>query len=199
MAADRPWARAMVKKPPLRISRWGRPKEMFDTPRMVRHPSSSRISRTASRVSAAARGSALTVIARGSKITSFLAMPHFSASARMRLAVSSRSRAVAGIPESSSVRATTRPPYFFARGKTASMTFCFPLTELIMALPLYRRRAASMAAVSVVSICRGRSRTACSSQTALHSSSVSLISGRPTFTSRIWAPASSCRMPSDRI
>ena len=42
-----------------------------------------------------------------------------------------------GIPCSSRVRATTTPPYFFARGNTAAMLSLLPLTELIMALPGY--------------------------------------------------------------
>ena len=69
--------------------------------------------------------------------------------------------------------------------RTASMLSCFAFTEFMSGLPLYIRRARSMASGSVVSICSGRSRMACSSQVTVSSSAGSSISGRPTFTSRM--------------
>ena len=87
------------------------------------------------------------------------------------------------MPLSSRVRATTTPPYFLARGNTAAMLSSFPLTEFSMALPLYRRRALSMAMGSEVSICSGRSTTAWRRHTVSSSTAGSSISGRPTFTS----------------
>ena len=53
--------------------------------------------------------------------------------------------------------------------------------------------------MSEVSICNGRSVTACISHTALVSAALSSIPGRPTFTSRTCAPASACFTASERI
>ena len=56
-----------------------------------------------------------------------------------------------------------------------------------------------MASISDVSICRGRSRTLCSSRTARSIIAGSSISGRPTFTSSTWAPFSCWDTPSSRM
>ena len=84
----------------------------------------------------AAAGSALMVMARGSKIRSSLGMPQAAASSRIRRATASRPSAVGGMPPSSRVRATAVPPYFFRRGNTASMLSRLPLTEFTRGRPL---------------------------------------------------------------
>ena len=61
---------------------------------------------------------------------------YFAASFIIFPAIATRPSTVVGIPSSSNVRATTTPPYFLTNGKIASMLSCFPLTELISALPL---------------------------------------------------------------
>ena len=158
MAAFSPSCIAMVKKAALMISRWGRPKEILDTPRMVFPPSSSRTLRRVSKVVSAPLLSELTVRHKASTRISSWAMPYQAAVSQIFLATWIRPLAVSGIPSSSRARATTTPPYFFTRGNTALMDSSFPLTELIRALPLQTRRARSMASISEVSICRGRSR-----------------------------------------
>ena len=57
---------------------------------------------------------------------------------------------------SSSARQTRPPPYFFTRGKMAFRLSSLPLTELMRGLPLYRRKARSMALGLDVSSWRGR-------------------------------------------
>ena len=136
MAADSPRPMARAKKAALIPSRPGRPKDTLDTPREVRHPKWVRISSRDSRVTRAASGAALTAMARGSKIMSSRPIPYSAARSKIRSAMAKRPWAVSGIPLSSKVRATTTPPYFRARGNTASMLSALPLTELIMALPL---------------------------------------------------------------
>ena len=136
IAADSPAPSAARKKALPIISRCGRPKETFDTPSTAGQPNSRRILRSASSVTFAAFGSALTAIVSGSNTRSSFFSPAFSASRRILSAISTRPSAVSGIPFSSSVRATTTPPYFFARGNTASMLSRLPFTELIIALPL---------------------------------------------------------------
>ena len=56
--------------------------------------------------------------------------------------------------------------------------------------PAYPRTAASMAAGSLESTCKGAVTVACRRPTAAASTAGSSISGRPTFTSRMAAPAS---------
>ena len=76
------------------------------------------------------------------------------------------------------------------KGKIAFMEEVFAVTELTKGLPLYRRMARSMVSGSAVSICKGRGETPWSSWTTSHIKAGSSISGRPTFTSSTWAPAS---------
>ena len=59
--------------------------------------------------------------------------------------------------------------------------------------------ARSSAAGSELSSCRGRPVTLWRAQTARSSISGSSTPGRPTFTSRMCAPASSCAAPSARM
>ena len=79
------------------------------------------------------------------------------------------------------------------------MLSILPLTELIIGLPLYRRMPRSIAVVSEVSICSGSAITLCRRVTTRSIITGSSISGRPTLTSRICAPLSSCAMPSPRM
>ena len=73
--AESPLCIAIVKNAALMISRWGSPKEMFETPRTVPQPSSSRTRRTVSKVTSAPRSSELTVRQRASIRMSFRSMP----------------------------------------------------------------------------------------------------------------------------
>ena len=65
----------MAKKTELITPRFGRPKEMLDTPRVVLHPSSCRTRRRVSRATAAPRLSELTVRQRASMRMFFRAIP----------------------------------------------------------------------------------------------------------------------------
>ena len=174
----------------LTVSRCGKPNETFDTPKTVWTPSFSRTIRSASSVTFAASGSALTAMVRTSTNISFLSIPYAAAVSTIWRATANRPSAVAGMPFSSSVSATTTPPYFRTRGNTASIDAFLPFTELTKGLPLYIRIAASKVPLSAVSICNGRSSMACSSLTVWVIQAVSSISGNPTLTSRICAPAS---------
>ena len=136
MGALKPFCSASAKNVAFTISRWGRPKEMLETPRIVRTPRRSRIPRTASSVVRAPLGSELMVMQRASMTMSLLSIPYSAARRIMRSAMAMRASAVSGIPPSSSVSATSTPPYLAASGNTASMTSLFPLTELIMGFPL---------------------------------------------------------------
>ena len=198
IAAERPFSMASVKKEAVMISRLGSPKETLEIPSEVRQPRSFEMRRRAARVVRADCWSALTVIARVSKIRSFFGIPYSAATSMMRCAIATLLSGSAGIPSSSRVRQTTRPPYFLTSGKISRMTSSLPLTELIIALPLYRRMAFSMAVVFVVSIWSGRSMIAWSSKQISGSISVSSISGMPTLTSRTCAPLSCCFSPSPR-
>ena len=155
--------------------------------------------RIVSNVTIADRGSEETVIARPSITISLRLIPYFSASAIIFFAIAILPSASAGIPLSSSGSATITPPYLAASGKTISMLSCLPLTELIIAFPLYRRKARSIAAASVVSICSGSAVTLCSLVTTEAIISGSSISGSPTLTSSTSAPASSCCNPCPMI
>ena len=117
-------------------------------------------------------------------------MPYFAASSMILRAMRTRPSAVSGMPSSSSVSATTAPPYFLTSGNTASITARLPETELTKGLPLYRRMAASIAGMCAVSICSGTSVTDCTAYTASRSIAASSMPGRPTLTSSRSAPAS---------
>ena len=192
MAASRPAASAMVRNAALTVSRWGRPKEMFETPSTVRTPSSCLQRRSASSVTRALSDPVEMVIVSASSTRFRRGMPRSSAARTMRRAISTRPSAVSGMPPSSSGRPTTTPPYFLARGRTFSRDSRLPDTELSSGIPLQRRSAASMAAGLAVSICTGRSQTACTACTAAGSSASSSMSGRPTLTSSTSAPRSAC-------
>ena len=157
IAAESPFSIAIVKKVLLIIFLAGRPNDTFETPNDTCAPSMSFIILTVLNVSIPALLSALTVRARGSNTMSLLSIPKCSAVANIFFAISNRSSAFSGMPCSSSVRATITPPYFLAMGKTASMLSSLPFTEFIIAFPLYLLKADSMAFMSEVSTCKGRS------------------------------------------
>ena len=136
MAAESPLASASAKKVLFTASLLGRPNDTLETPREVLQPSSRRILRSDSSVTRAAEASALTAMVSVSKMISFLAMPYSAAVFRIFSAICTLPSAVAGMPSSSSVSATRRPPYFFTSGKIFFILEALPLTELIMALPL---------------------------------------------------------------
>ena len=75
MPAESPFCSAIVKKKLLMSSRLGRPKEILETPRIDRPPSSSRILRTVSSVVSAEAALEEMVSESASKIMSFLGMP----------------------------------------------------------------------------------------------------------------------------
>ena len=152
MAVDSPLSNAQAKNVLFMAALSGRPKETFDTPKEVWQPRRFFMMSSARSVSMAAPGSALTVIAKVSKIISFLSIPYSAALFRIFSAMATLPSAVLGIPSSSRVRATTAPPYFLTRGKICYMEDSLPLTEFIIALPLYNLRACSIASVSAVSI-----------------------------------------------
>ncbi len=104
-------------------------------------------------------------------------------------AIAKRSSAFFGIPFLSRVRPTTQAPYFFTRGRTFSSDSSSPFTELTIGFPLYTLRAASSTAGIVESIWRGVSVIPCKAFIVLIIMAFSSISGRPTLTSSISAPA----------
>ena len=76
IAQSSPFIKARERKYALRVSLEGRPKDTFETPRLVFTPRVSLIIFTLSRVIFALLSSDETAIARGSTITSFLSMPY---------------------------------------------------------------------------------------------------------------------------
>ena len=157
MPADKPCESAIVKKAPFIISRLGSPNDTFETPSEVLHFKFSVINFIAFKVSTALFLSALIVRARGSNIKSFFDMPYSLARFKIFSAIFTLPSALLGIPFSSSVKQTTKPPYFFTSGKIADMLSSLPFTEFIIALPLYLRKALSIAVTLEVSICKGKS------------------------------------------
>ena len=155
--AESPAPIARRKNDDVITSLCGSPNEMLDTPSTVLPPCSL-ILLTVSSVTLAELSSVLIVMVRASITISFLLIPYFAAVLYIFSAMASLPSAVDGIPSSSRARPTTTPPYFWTRGNIFSITSCFPLTELTIAFPLYILNAASIAAGSVVSICRGRGR-----------------------------------------
>ena len=123
-------------------------------------------------------------------MTSSLGMPWASAAFKIRSARSNRCCAVSGRPFSSMASPTTAAPYFFTMGRMASKISALPLTELTMARPQQARRPASMTSGLVESICRGRETTDWMALTTSVIITTSSMPGRPTFTSKMSAPAS---------
>ena len=197
MGIRSPHCNAWVKKLTVICCRWGRPKEILLTPSTVARPSSSVTYRTARSVSAACSCWADTVSVRQSIQISDLGMPTAIAASMIRFAMATLSCHVRGIPFSSMQRPTTAAPYFLHSGKTASNDARLPLTEFTAALPFTARSPAAMATGSEESICTGKSLTACTARTARAIISASSSPGRPTFTSRISAPASCWAMARD--
>ncbi len=136
MGASRPASSAMARKVRLRSLRSGNPKETLLAPRVVLTPNRALTRRMASRVSLPASCLAETVNVRQSTNIRSLPMPYFSASRIIRSAIATRSSAFFGRPFSSKVKAMTQVPYFLTMGKMASITSCFPLTELMIGRPL---------------------------------------------------------------
>ena len=143
---------ARVKNAAFMLSRFGRPKEIFETPKTVFTPRVLRTYDRACNVLFAFSAPVLTVIASVSIMRSFLSIPYSFAVFIIFSAILILPSALSGIPLSSSVRQTTTPPYFLASGKIFSMLSFLPFTEFISGLPLYMRSACSIAAGSEVSI-----------------------------------------------
>ena len=199
MAQDRPSFMAMAKNMEFMISRCGSPKEMLDTPSMECAWSSSLIPRTVSSVVRAELLSVEMVMARPSMTISSFSIPQAAASSMMRRAMASLPSALSGMPFSSSGRATRTPPYLAASGRIRSRLSRFPLTELIMGLPLQTRSPLSSTSGLEVSICRGSGQIPWSCRTTSSMRAGSSTSGSPTLTSSMSAPASSCSMPWRRM
>ena len=117
----------------------------------------------------------------------------------MRRAMATRPSAVWGMPFWSRVSPTTAAPYFFTMGRMRARDSGSPLTEFTAALPLYTRRPASNASGLEESNCRGRDTTLWSFFTTRGSMDASSTPGKPTFTSRMSAPASSCWTATSRM
>ncbi len=147
-----PMVKAIVKKLWFIKGLFGRPNEIFDTPRTVLSPSLFFTIETAFKVSIAAFCSADTVKVKQSMYKSRLGMPIDNARLSMELAISTRFSQVVGIPSSSKVRPTTDAPYFFTSGRIVIRDSSLPFTELTIGLPLYIRSAASSTAGSLESI-----------------------------------------------
>ena len=192
MGRSSPFSKAMVRNVRVTASRFGRPKEMLDTPRTVFSPSSVLTRCRASSVSLAPSCSAEAVKVRQSMYTSRFGIPSAVARSRIRLAMANRSAAFLGMPFSSSVSPTTAAPYFLTSGRIFCREASSPLTELTMGLPLYTRRAASMTAGMVESSCNGVPPIDCNALTVRIIMPFSSMPGMPTFTSSRSAPASTC-------
>ena len=154
IAALSPADSAIAKKTVFIFSRSGRPKDMFETPRLVLPPIL-QIAATVASVVFAADGSELTARARGSIIISLRLIPYFSASEYILSAISTRPSTVSGIPFSSSVSPMRTPPYLAAKGNIESRLSLLPFTEFISGFPLYILSARSIASLSEVSIWSG--------------------------------------------
>ncbi len=152
IAASSPASIAALRKLIFTVSRSGRPKEMFETPRDVLTPSFSFISLSAPRVFSAACGSAPRVRVSGSTIILSRPMPIDSARATILSAMTSLPSGVSGIPFPSSVSAIRTPPYLFASGSRRDIDSSLPFTELMSGIPLYCLSAASIASGEAVSI-----------------------------------------------
>ena len=192
MGRSSPFSSAMVRNVRVTASRFGRPKEMLETPRTVFSPSSVLTRWSASRVSFAPSCSADAVSVRQSMYTSRFGIPSAVARSRMRLAMANRSAAFLGMPFSSRVSPTTAAPYFLTSGRMFCSDASSPLTELTMGLPLYTRSAASMTAGMVESSCKGVPPMDWSAFTVRIIMPFSSMPGIPTFTSKRSAPASTC-------
>ena len=159
MGKSRPCAIANVKKLVVISVRFGKPKEILDTPSVQCSPNRSRTICMALSVSTALSCSADTVKVRQSINTSSFGIPCSNAACKMRCAIVKRSSAVAGIPFWSIASPITAAPYFLTMGSTRASTSGSPLTELTIALPLTTRRPASSASTLDESICSGKSVT----------------------------------------
>ena len=131
-----PAAFAIGRNAAFSVWRFGSPKLMFDAPRHMFRPSSSRIARIVSIVVVTAWGSAPTVIASGSITMSSSAIPYSSTATRAIFRViSRRSSTVIGMPVSSFASAITAAPWRLTSGRIASRRSSSPVTELTRALP----------------------------------------------------------------
>ena len=112
----------------------GSPNEVLLAPQVMFTPRSSRISRTVSRNSVTARGSAPTGIASGSITTSCGGMPWSPATETILRATSSRRSGSIGI-SSSLARPITAAPWRATIGRIRFSRSSSPVTELTSALP----------------------------------------------------------------
>ncbi len=130
-----PAAIAIGRKLALRTCRRGSPKETFDAPSDMFTPSSSRIRRMVSSVTATASVAAPTVIASGSITTSSGGIPWSPAALTIFVAISRRCCGVSGMPVSSLARPITAAPCLATRGRISSSRSSSPVTEFTSALP----------------------------------------------------------------
>ena len=160
-----PWLCATARNAAPSVCRPGSPNDVFEAPQVMFTPSSSRISRTVSRKSVTARGSAPTGIASGSMTTSSGGMPWSPAAETIFLATSSRRSGSIGI-SSSFARPITAAPCRATIGRIASSRSSSPVTELTSAFPSYAESPASSASITDESMQSGRSVSPCTSATA---------------------------------
>ena len=131
-----PLPKASAKKFLFKSSLFGKPKEIFDTPKRVFKPSSCLTSSNAFNVSLPLFPSEDTGSTNVSINTSSFFIPYSRALLSIFLAIFTLSSAVSGIPLLSKVSPTTAAPYFFTKGSILSNTSSSPLTEFKIGFPL---------------------------------------------------------------
>ena len=183
-------------KPALMPWRCGRPKEMLERPQVVLTLSSSRSRRSSANTWRPASPSAPIGMTSGSTTTSWAGMPKSAQRSTIFLATAKRTSGSIEMPVSSLEIATTGTLYFLISGRMASSFSSSPVTEFTSGRPLATFSAASIAAVTELSIDSGRSTRFCtiSSVCTRRPGSVSfgLTEVTPAFTSSMVAPQAAC-------
>ena len=165
---------------------------MLDTPNTVFKPSSCLTLYRAFKVSITPFCSADAVKVKQSIKIFCLGIPIDTALSMIFLAILNLPSAVLGIPPLSRVKPTTQAPYFLTNGSILFRLSSSPFTEFTIGLPLYTLKALSKTSGIVLSNCRGTSVILCRAFTVSTIIDFSSISGSPTFTSKISAPAEVC-------
>ena len=144
IGASKPKPKAIDKKVVFNKFLLGSPKETLLVPNTIFTLYLFLIKGIALSVSITAFCSAEAVRTSGSISIFSSGIPYTFAVSIIFVAISNLFSEVAGIPSSSSVKATTKAPYFFAIGNILSILSFLPFTELIMGFPLYILAAASI-------------------------------------------------------
>src|SRR5207253_2625167 len=167
----------------LTVARSGRPNDTLEAPHVMLLPSSSRMRRIVSSVMTPHVGSAATVIAIGSMITSSCGMPSSAARSMIRRPRPTRSAGTIEIPVSSFAIPMTAAPCFFTSGRMRSIRSSSAVTELTSAFPSYALSPASSASMIDESMQIGRSVTSITARIAATSRAGSSTAGMPALTS----------------